>query len=62
MNDEVFNERFEKKSRIVEPNQKQQMDDDDKISEFENNKNHLLEPPHDEEIRFDEPQMPELGQ
>lgn len=62
MNDEVFNERFQQKSFREEPNTKKQMDDDDKISEFEKNKNHLLEPLHDEEIRFDEPQMPELGQ
>ena len=62
MHDEVFNERFQQKSFREEPKTKNQMDDDDKISEFENNKNHLLEPPHDEEIRFDEPQMPELGQ
>lgn len=38
------------------------MDDDQEFDQFENNENQLLEPLHDEEIQFDEPQVPELGQ
>ena len=62
MHDEVFNERFQQKSCTVEPNHKKQMDDDQEFDQFENNENQLLEPLHDEEIQFDEPQVPELGQ